>query len=71
MEEPLKPSIKQLAEWFINGLEPVCHAAVNTRNVKTEEDFETVIAEAKIAERRAQQKEGEKSRRKSQESRKR
>ena len=45
----------------INGLELVCHAVVNTRNVETEEDFEAVIAEAKIAKRRAQQKKGDKA----------
>lgn len=55
MEDTLKPSIKQLAEWFMNWLELVCHAVVNTRNVETEEDFEAVIVEAKIDERSAQQ----------------
>ena len=48
MEETLKPFIKKLAELLINGLNSVCHVAINTRNVETEEDFEGLIAEAKI-----------------------
>ena len=62
VEDTLKPSIKQLAKWFINKLEPICHAAINTRIVETKEDFEAVIAKAKLVERRAQYKEGKKAR---------
>ena len=52
VEDTLKPSIKHLAKWFISWLETLNHAALNTRNVEIEEDFEVVIVEAKIAERK-------------------
>eukprot|EP00250_Pteridium_aquilinum_P027866 c35985_g1_i1 orf=86-244(+) len=33
VEDTLNPYIiKLLAKWFIDGLEPVCHVVVNTRN---------------------------------------
>ena len=35
VEEKLRPSIKQVVEWFIRGLKPECHVAVNTRKVET------------------------------------
>lgn len=53
VEEHMRPSIKQLAEWFIRGLKPECHAVVNTKNVDTQEQFDDLIEEAKISERRA------------------
>ena len=62
VEDTLNPSINNWAEWFINGLELVRHATVNTRIVEREEDFEAVIVEAKIPETKAQQKKGDKSR---------
>lgn len=52
VEEQLRPSIKLLAEWFIRGLKSECHAAVNTKNVDTQEQFDALIEEAKIAKRR-------------------
>ena len=60
VEDTLKPSIKKLAEWFIDGLELDYHATINTRIVETEEDFEAVM-EANIYKRRAQQKNGKKA----------
>ena len=59
--ETLKSSIKKLLEWFINGLEHMCRAAISTRNVEIEEDFEGVIAETTIGERMAQEKKGDKA----------
>ena len=56
VEEQLRPSVKQIAEWFIRGLKPECHAAVNTKNVETQEDFDELIEEAKMAERRASER---------------
>lgn len=53
VEEQLRPSIKQVAEWFIKGLKPEWHAIVNTKNVETQEDFDALTEEAKMAERRA------------------
>ena len=56
VEEQLRPSVKQIAEWFIRGLKPECHAAVNTKNVETQEDFDELIEEAKMAKRRASER---------------
>ena len=53
VEEQLRPSVKQLAQWFIRGLKPKCHAAINTKNVDTQEQFDEMINEAKVAKRRA------------------
>ena len=55
----MKPFMRQLAKCFINILELVYHVAVNMRIVETGDDFEAVIVEAKIGERRVQQKDGE------------
>ena len=56
VEEQLRPSIKQVAEWFIKGLKSECHAAINTKNVETQEDFDELIEEAKMAKRRASER---------------
>ena len=53
VEEQLRPSVKQVAEWFIRGLKSKCHVAINTKNLETQEDFDELIEEAKMRERRA------------------
>ena len=56
VEEQLRPTIKQTTEWFINGLKPECHAAVNTKNAETEEEFDAIVEKPKVAKRREQEK---------------
>lgn len=53
VEEKLSPYIKQVAERFIHGLKPECHATFNTRSMETQEDFDDLTEEVKLAERRA------------------
>ena len=42
-------------------LDPICHTDFNTMNVEIEEDFEVIIAKAKISIRKAQQKDEQKA----------
>ncbi|KAI5063480.1 hypothetical protein GOP47_0022027 [Adiantum capillus-veneris] len=53
VEKLLQPSIRQVENWFIRGLNPKCHAAVTTKQVENEDQLEELIEETKVSKRRA------------------
>lgn len=52
VEELLWPSLRQEVEWFINGLNPNSHATMDTKTIGTQQQFDQLIEEAKMIERR-------------------
>lgn len=49
VEEQVRPTSKQINEWFVNRLKTVSHEAVRTKNAKTQEEFDAIVDEAKVA----------------------